>query len=106
MSRNLLLLLTLFTINIEATTITELFNAIKRQPTTKVDELSAKMGELGVEKVNSNYYPKIDIFGTYTHYNSPTNLIPLDPLEAGRLLKEHKSLPFANTIEKIGIGNM
>jgi len=107
MSRNLILLLTLLSINIEATTIAELFDAIKQQPSTKVDELSAKMGELGVEKVNSNYYPKVDIFGTYTHYNSPTNLMPLDPLEAGRLAKEHKSLPFANTIEKIGIiGNI
>jgi len=107
MSRNLILLLTLFSINIEATTITELFDAIKQQPSAKVDELSAKMGELGVEKVNSNYYPKVDMFGTYTHYNSPTNLMPLDPLEAGRLSKEHKSLPFANTIEKIGvIGNI
>ena len=107
MSRNLILLLTLFSINIEATTITELFDAIKQQPSAKVDELSAKMGELGVEKVNSNYYPKVDMFGTYTHYNSPTNLMPLDPLEAGRLAKEHKSLPFANTIEKIGIiGNI
>ena len=107
MSRNLILLLTLLSINIEATTIAELFDAIKQQPSTKVDELSAKMGELGVEKVNSNYYPKVDIFGTYTHYNSPTNLMPLDPLEAGRLAKEHKSLPFANSIEKIGIiGNI
>lgn len=107
MSRNLLLLLTLFTIEVEATTITELFDAIREQPSTKVDELSTKMGELGVEKVNSNYYPKIDMFGTYTHYNSPTNLMPLDPLEAGRLSKSGKSLPFANTIEKIGIiGNI
>jgi len=107
MSRNILLLLTLFTIEIEATTITELFDAIKQQPSAKVDELSAKMGELGVEKIKSNYYPKVDIFGTYTHYNSPTNLMPLDPLEAGKLSKEHKSLPFANSIEKIGIlGNI
>ena len=103
MNRNLLLLLIIFTIKIGATTITELFDAIKKQPITKIDELSRKMGELGVKKVNSNYYPKIDIFGTYTHYNSSTNLIPLDPLEAGKLSNEHKSLPFANTIEKVGV---
>jgi len=103
MSRKLILLLAIFTINIEARSVTELFNAIKHQPTTKLDELNVKMGELGVEKVNSNYYPKLDIFGTYSHYSSPTNLIPLDPLKAGRLSKEHKSLPFSETIGKIGI---
>ena len=99
--RNILLFL-LIAINLQAATITQLFNAIKKQPTTKIDEISSKMAQIAQDRVNAGYYPKVDLFASYTHYNSPTNLIPLDPDATAKLAGQ--SLPFSQTIQKVGIG--
>jgi len=91
-------------INLQAVTMSELFNAIKKQPTSKIDEISSKMATIAQERVNAGYYPKVNLFASYTHYNSPTNLRPIDPIESGKLMTQGKSLPFSQTIQKIGIG--
>jgi outer membrane protein TolC len=90
-------------ISLQATTITELFEAINKQPSTKIDKLNSKMKQISQEKINAISYPTLNIFGNYTHYNSPTNLLPLDPLKTAQLTKNNKGLPFATTIEKVGV---
>jgi len=89
-------------LNLQAVTMSELFNAIRKQPTTKIDEISSKMAKIAGERVNAGYYPKVDLFASYTHYNSPTNLRPLDPDSTAKLAGQ--SLPFSQTIQKVGIG--
>jgi outer membrane protein TolC len=96
------LTLIVFAMNLQAVTIHKLFNAIKKQPSTKIDEISSKMAQIAQNRVNAGYYPKVDFFASYTHYNSPTNLIPLDPDTTAELAGQ--PLPFAQTIEKFGIG--
>jgi len=88
--------------NLQAVSLNELFNAIRKQPTSKIDEISSKMAKIAEDRVNAGYYPMVNMFGNYTHYNSPTNLRPLDPLATAKLAGQ--PLPFSNTIEQIGIG--
>ncbi|MFK5882295.1 MAG: TolC family protein [Sulfurospirillum sp.] len=90
----------LITVNLQAVSITQLFDAIKKQPATKIDEISSQMAQLAQKRVNAGYYPKLDLFANYTHYNSPTNLRPLSPTTT---FNPGEPLPFSNTIEKIGI---
>ncbi len=95
-------MLVVFAVSLQAVTITQLFDAIKKQPTTKIDEISSKMAQIAQDRVSAGYYPKVDLFASYTHYNSPTNLIPLDPDATAKLAGQ--SLPFSQTIQKVGIG--
>jgi len=88
---------------LNATTITELFDALSNQPITKIDTINAKKAMIVKEKINANYYPKVNLFGNYTHYNSATYLKPLDPIEISRLTKNNDAFPVAQNIEKIGI---
>ncbi len=97
------LLCILIAVDLQAVTITDMFNAIKKQPTTKIDEISSKMAKIAQNRVNAGYYPVVNLFGNYTHYNSPTNLLPLDPKAAGSLIARHEPLPFSNTKEVVGI---
>lgn len=101
--RHNLLLVALLGMQLHATTITELFDAVSEQPSAKVDAFGAKMGELGVKKVESNYALKADAFATATLYSDPTNLLPVDPIKAGELARNNEAMPFAKDIEKIGV---
>ena len=89
-------------LSLNATTITDLFDSLSKQSITKIDELNAKLANTGINKVKSNFYPKVDLFGNYTHYNHATNMRPATPLETPTLSK-NKDLPFSQTIEKMGI---
>ncbi len=93
-------MLVVFAVSLQAVTITQLFDAIKKQPTTKIDEISSKMAQIAQKRVNAGYYPKLDLFANYTHYNSPTNLRPLSPTST---FNPGEPIPFSNTIEKIGV---
>ncbi len=94
--------LSFFCMSIYAVNMNDLFNAIIKQPSSKLDMMSEKMAQIAKDKVESAYYPNIDMFASYTHYNSPTNLLPLEPKEAGILIAKGEPLPFSNTIEKVG----
>ena len=100
---SLMFLVVIVGVNLQAVTIKELFDSIRKQPATKIDAINEKMAEVAKQKVMSSKYPVVDMFASYTHYNSPTNLIPLDPQEAGILIAKKEPLPFATTIEKFGV---
>jgi len=101
MKRLTFILLTNITLN--ATTITELFDALSRQPLTQIDIINTQKAKVIKDKINSSYYPKVDLFGDYTHYNSVTNLKPIDPITTAKLTQNNSAIPFAQSIEKIGI---
>jgi outer membrane protein TolC len=99
-----LIVIPLFTtIYLNATTMTELFDALSNQPITKLDTVSFQKATLTKGKIDSLYYPKVDLFGNYTHYNSSTNLIPVDPITTAKLTKDNDAFPFAQSIEQIGL---
>jgi len=88
---------------LQATTISDLFKGLENQYRTKIDNTNIKKTTLTKQKIESNYFPKIDVFGSYTHYNSVTGLKPIDPITANKLTKNGDALPFGQTIEKVGI---
>ena len=98
-----ILVFIIFAIGLQATTMRDLFDAIKRQPTSKIDRFSEQMATIAKDKVDSNYFPKINLFANYTHYNYATNLLPVDPKSAGKLIAMNQPLPFAKTIQRVGI---
>jgi len=89
-------------LGLHAATMGELFDALKNQPQTELDAMQARFARLGVQKAKESFYPTVSLFATYEHYSSPTNLRPMSPVESAVMTQEHKPLPFANTIERLG----
>lgn len=89
--------------SLHATTINDLFDTLKKQPTTKLDSLSTQMAHISKDKVDSGYYPKINMFASYTHYNTASSLKPLDPITTGKLTAANEPIPFSKTIQKVGL---
>ena len=90
--------------SLEAATISQLLDSLKKQPITQVDEMEAAYAKLAAQKVKDRFYPEASLFGTYEHYSAPTNLRPMSPLESPPIMLGKKSgpLPFATTIERLG----
>ncbi len=86
----------------QAATIHDLFEALKSQPQSRLDEMQSRYAKLASRKVRDAFYPSATLFATYEHYNSATNLRPLAPTESLALGKSNEPLPFATTIERIG----
>ena len=72
-------------ISIQAATIGDLFEALRKHPATEADAMQAKSAELAAQKVTDAFYPTASLFATFEHYNSPTNLRPMSPAESLRL---------------------
>ncbi len=87
---------------LEASPLSQLFEALKKQPVTQVDEQLVQIMKLQKQKVSDRFYPQISLFGSLEHYNSATNLRPVPPTEANTLLKSHEPLPFAQNIARVG----
>jgi len=101
--KKLIFAIPILTMHLYATDITELFNSLKNQPTTKIDKLSSKSASLMQKKITSTYYPTFDMFASYTHYNSLTGLKPIDPLATAERLSKKEPLPFSKDITNIGL---
>lgn len=87
----------------KATTMADLFAALREQPSTKMDTLQADHTALGVQAVHDHFYPVLSGIMSYEKYNSPTNLRPLPPTESAQLLASDGSIPFSETISRIGV---
>ncbi len=88
---------------LEAATMHQLFEGLKNQPITRIVEYTAKLAALDVQSKKDRFYPSIDAFASIEHYNAPTNLRPMSPLESTRLTLSGEPLPFARTIERLGV---
>lgn len=89
----------------KAMTMADLFAALREQPVTKLDTLQTVDSVLGVQAVHDRFYPVLNGVISYEKYNSPTNLRPVTPTESALLLVNDGSLPFSETISRIG-GNL
>ena len=86
-----------------ALSIRDLFEALKRQPVTKVDVMLRKSAEASYSRSKALFYPKLYGLASYEHYNSPTSLRPTTPTESNEILREGGGLPFSKDIEQIGL---
>ena len=88
-----------------AATMADLFAALKEQPLAELDKLQVKETELGAKSVSDRFYPVLTGVLSYEEYNSPTNLRPVTPTESATLAANGESLPFSDTIGRMG-GNL
>jgi len=75
-----------------AATITDLFEAVARQPAVAVSELGIQESALNKQTATDSLYPKFSLFGRGEMYNSPTNLRPMPPTEVN--IAAGESIPF------------
>ncbi len=85
-----------------AVTMADLFASLERQPLTELDRFQTKSVELRTQSVRDRFSPNLTGILASEAYNSPTNLRPVSPTEAPRLLAKNEPLPFSETISRVG----
>ena len=89
---------------LHATTIGELFDALKNHPQTRADEVLIRQAENGMEKAYAKLYPDITLFASYDHYNTPTGMLPVPPNELLPMVKnKEEPQPFSKDISRLGV---
>jgi len=76
-----------------------LLRGVTKNYQSKIDMLSIQESSKAVEMIKAQFWPKIEITGGATHYNSPTNLRPTTPTESS---KSAPNLPFSKDIIRVG----
>lgn len=89
-------------ISLNATNLSELFNAIKKTPDTKIDNLLIKKTKTVKKEIIGSLMPSISLFASAEHFSIPTNLRPLPPTESQKIGMARGGYPFSQNIEKIG----
>jgi len=75
----LFILIWIFTLNAYALSMNDLFEALKKNPSTRLDDIGISEAELNEQKVDAKLYPKLTLYGKYDNYSTPVGLIPLAP---------------------------
>jgi hypothetical protein len=99
-----LLLIPLVGLGLQATTLTQLFDAVQKAPETQINEVITKNMKINKESVKSALFPKISINASIEHYNRDMSLVPLTPTESKKEQLNKNSLPFGQNIAKVGVG--
>ena len=97
-----LIILSSALIAINATEISALFEAIKKIPESKIDNIAIKEMQINKNKITSSLYPKLNIFSSFEHFSSPANIKPQPPTTATKLATEGNGFWFSQNITKIG----
>jgi len=97
-----LLILSTALIALNATDLTNLFDAIKKAPETKIDSVVVKEMKAQKKEITGSLFPKINIFSSYEHFSSPANIKPMPPTLSAKIAAEHKGFWFSQNITKIG----
>ncbi len=82
-------------------TITTLLQAVATQPDIAASALGVKATDTQLQQAYAELYPKISAFGSYSIFNSPTNLRPMAPTEVNVAAGE--SIPFSKQILRYGL---
>jgi len=75
----LFILIWIFTLNAYALSMNDLFEALKKNPSTRLDDIGISEAELNEQKVDAKLYPKLTLYGKYDNYSTPVGSIPLAP---------------------------
>jgi outer membrane protein TolC len=87
--------------NCRAVDIHELLEAAARQPGYVASALSVEESGLQKDQATAALFPKLEIFGRFERYNSPTNLRPMPPTEVN--VQAGDSIPFSREILRYGL---
>jgi hypothetical protein len=89
-------------ISLNATNLSELFNAVKKTPDTQIDSVLIKKTKTIKKEIIGSLMPSISLFASAEHFSTPTNLRPVPPTVSQKIGMEHGGYPFSQNIEKIG----
>lgn len=87
--------------NCWAVSIGDLLDAAARQPGYEVSRLSVRESGLQNERATAALFPKLELFGRFESYNSPTNLRPMAPTEVN--VQAGDPIPFSREILRYGL---
>jgi len=97
-----LLILSTALIALNATDLTNLFDAIKKAPETKIDSVVVKEMKTQKKEITRSLFPKINIFSSYEHFSSPTSVKPMPPTVAAEIGKSGSGYWWSQNITKVG----
>jgi len=93
----------IFPLLVNATTLPELFSALKNHSQTKSDEMVVKKAEVAQSMANAKLYPTINLFAKYDHYTTPSGMLPVPPNELLAMVKVPSiAQPFSKDIMREG----
>ncbi|ADV45834.1 TolC family protein [Nitratifractor salsuginis] len=88
-----------------AASVSQLLDGVRHHYQAQLDNYSIQEADKALEMVRSQFWPKIRIFGSATHYNAPTNLRPATPTENAKLSPQaggNGDYPFSTDIYRVG----
>ncbi len=86
-----------------ADSLSSLFGSLKHHYKMQIDSLSLKNANMAEDLVRSQLYPKINLYGSATHYSLPNALRPITPSETASRKKQHLPSLFSKDINRIGV---
>ena len=89
-------------VSLNAAEISELLEAIKKTPQSKLDEIMIKEMKINKKSVTYSLYPKVTLTATAEHFSEPSNIKPLPPTKSSKILASKGGLPFSQNIFRIG----
>ncbi len=90
--------------SLQAQTMGTLFEALKQNPSIKLDDLAVMKSKVGYRDVMARFYPKVDALVGFDHYNRPSSLVPLPPNKILPMVKDPTvAQPFGTTIKRAGV---
>lgn len=81
--------------------ITTLLEAAAKQPDIEASRLGIEASAIQLQQTHAELFPKISAFGSYTIFDSPTNLRPMPPTEVN--IPGGESIPFSERITRYGL---
>jgi outer membrane protein TolC len=89
----------------QQTTLSDLFKALKNNPTTKANNLQVEKAKIGHTIATSQLYPMFNVFADIEHTSVASGLLPLPPNDLFALIP-HQEIPqpFSENINRVGVG--
>ena len=87
---------------LNATEITDLFQALKNSPDTKIDNILVKEMKENKNSIKSSLFPKVSLFSSIEHFSTPTSIKPMPPTTASKIGKNGNGYWFSQNITKVG----
>jgi len=92
-----------FPLLLSATTLPELFTALKHHSQTKSDEMLIQKAEVAQDMANAKLYPTINLFAKYDYYTTASGMVPVPPDELFVMIKDPTiAQPFSQNIMREG----
>jgi len=89
---------------LQAHTMQQLFDALKKQPQTKEDTLLVKEADTALKSTYAKLYPSVGAFARYDYYTTETGLLPVPPNKMFPMIKNPDiPQPFSKRIARVGL---